>query len=110
MRKVVLITGCNSPAGIGFNTAHQLAREGHIVYATVRDESKSHELRKSVEEDERIHIKYLDLLNGEMIASVVQETIEEQGRIDVLVNNAGYGLIGLGCKKCPLNRQKENMM
>ena len=95
MRKVVLITGCNSPAGIGFNTAHQLAREGHIVYATVRDESKSHELRKSVEEDERIHIKYLDLLNGEMIASVVQETIEEQGRIDVLVNNAGYGLIGL---------------
>lgn len=95
MKKVVLITGCSSPAGIGFNTVHQLAREGHIVYATVRNKSKSHELRKSIDAVEGIHIKYLDLLNDEMIVSVVRETIEEQGRIDVLVNNAGYGLIGL---------------
>ena len=92
--KVILITGCNSPTGIGFNTAHHLANKGYMVYATVRDETKDCELRKSIRKDEDIRVKYLELTDEQTLISVVHEILREQGKIDVLINNAGYGLIG----------------
>ena len=84
--KVVLITGCSS--GIGFSTANLLAERGFKVYATMRDISKNnfnHELIDVVE---------LDVNSEQSVENAIKTIFEKEHRIDVLVNNAGYGLIG----------------
>jgi NAD(P)-dependent dehydrogenase (short-subunit alcohol dehydrogenase family) len=91
-RRIVLITGCSSPHGIGRATARALAQRGHAVHATVRDHSTDDSLRSGVEDNLAIH--HLDLLKQETIEAAVAEVLETDGGIDVLINNAGYGLIG----------------
>ncbi|HPE75630.1 MAG TPA: SDR family oxidoreductase [Draconibacterium sp.] len=78
MKKVILITGISS--GFGKETAELLAQKGHIVYGTVRKktETKSH-----------IHILLMDLLSPDSISEAVQTVVHNEGRIDVLINNAG---------------------
>src|SRR5437764_466590 len=86
--RVVLITGCSSPQGIGFATARALAREGHEVHATVRDHAHDAELSDGL--DSHLTIHDLDVLD----LSAIQAVVSAIGSIEVLINNGGYGLIG----------------
>ena len=87
MGKVILITGASS--GIGKDTALNLIKEGHIVYGAARRISKM----KDIVEAGGYSIK-MDILNNEDVDKAIDQVIKEQNRIDVLVNNAGYGLWG----------------
>jgi short-subunit dehydrogenase len=78
MKKIILITGISS--GFGRDTATLLAEKGHTVYGTVRKESGS---------DKNVHYLKMDLTDIESIKKVVSEVSEKEGRIDVLINNAG---------------------
>jgi NAD(P)-dependent dehydrogenase (short-subunit alcohol dehydrogenase family) len=91
--KVALVTG--STTGIGYETAIHLAKNGFLTYATVRNLQKSKEIQE-IAEAERLPLDViqLDVTNDESIAMAINRVISESGRIDVLVNNAGYGLIG----------------
>lgn len=92
MSKVVLITGCSKTTGIGYNTALSLVTEGRIVIATVRDKNIIDRLNQ--EHNGNPIFKYLDLANEKSIEHLVNDVIQEYGKIDTLINNAGYGLIG----------------
>ena len=85
--KVILITGGSS--GIGFDTAGTLAKQGHTVYAAARRVSLMEPLL-----DLGVHILAMDVTDKESIEKGVRTVLEEQGRIDVLINNAGYGYLG----------------
>ncbi len=86
-QKVILVTGASS--GIGKDTAITLAKEGHIVYGAARRVEQMKEL-----EEAGGHAIKMDVTDAEQVKSGVENIIEEQGHIDVLVNNAGYGLYG----------------
>jgi short-subunit dehydrogenase len=85
MSQVVLITGASS--GIGKKSALLLAERGYIVYAGTRTPEK---FDNSVE---NLHVIQLDITDSKSIQTAVKKIHKEQGRIDVLVNNAGYGLV-----------------
>lgn len=87
MKKVVLITGASS--GIGKATARQLLSDGYIVYGAARRVEKMSDLA-----DEEVNIIKMDVTDDASMVRGVDRIIEEQGRIDVLVNNAGYGSYG----------------
>jgi NAD(P)-dependent dehydrogenase (short-subunit alcohol dehydrogenase family) len=97
----ILITGCSSPQGIGFATARTLAARGHRVHATVRDHSHDDALRASLEE--RLTVHTLDLLDP----ATFDPVLEAVGTLDVLINNAGYGLIG-GIEQVELDRVRAH--
>jgi short-subunit dehydrogenase len=78
MKKVILITGISS--GFGKQTAELLANNEYIVYGTVR---------KDIEVNPRVNVLKLDLTNIDSIRQVVQTILQREGRIDVLINNAG---------------------
>lgn len=80
---IVFITGISS--GFGLETARLLSQEGHIVYGTVR---------RDVEPLPQVHYLQLDIRNREMVEKAVAGIMEKEGRIDVLVNNAGMGIGG----------------
>lgn len=82
MSKVILITGASS--GFGKATAERLAAKGHIVYGTSRQE----------QQHPNIHFLRMDVRNPESIANCVNHIVEKEGRIDVLINNAGMGIGG----------------
>ncbi|MCS6903522.1 MAG: SDR family NAD(P)-dependent oxidoreductase, partial [Candidatus Bipolaricaulota bacterium] len=93
MAQVALITGSNS--GIGLETALYLARRGYTVWATMRNLQKAGELRKMVESERLpIEIAQLDVDDDNSVKSAVAQLLQKSGRIDVLINNAGYGLRG----------------
>ena len=93
MENVALVTGCSS--GIGLETAISLAREGHFTYATMRNMKKSGDLDKIVhDEDLPIKILELDVDDEESVDNTIAKIMEEKGRIDTLVNNAGWGMWG----------------
>lgn len=99
--RTILITGCSSPQGLGFATARTLAERGHRVQATVRDHSHDERLRASLED--RLTVHHLDLLDP----STFDPVLEAIGTLDVLVNNAGYGLIG-GIEQVELDRARAH--
>jgi len=83
---VVLITGCSS--GIGRAIAEEFNRQNFIVYATARKIETLSELKK-----DGIHTLTLDVNNEKNIKQAISQIIKEQGKIDVLVNNAGYSSV-----------------
>ena len=85
--KVVLISGASS--GIGKEAARTLKKAGSIVYGAARRT----EMMKDLESD-GIHVRQLDLTDEDSIEACVKSIIEQERRIDVLVNNAGYGSYG----------------
>ena len=85
--KVILITGASS--GIGFDAARTLARQGHRVYAAARRVERMEPLR----EDGVVPVR-MDVTDEESMQACVRTILEKEGRIDVLVNNAGYGYFG----------------
>ena len=84
----VLITGASS--GFGFEAALAFARKGDRVYASMRDESRSARLlAAAAEQGLEIRIKTLDITRPATFEPLINEVIDESGRLDVLVNNAG---------------------
>jgi deazaflavin-dependent oxidoreductase (nitroreductase family) len=84
-RKVVLITG--AATGIGRATAELLARRGHRVFGTSRDPSRVGAL-------EGIEMMALDVTERGSVEAGVREVLQRAGRVDALVNNVGYVLLG----------------
>jgi NAD(P)-dependent dehydrogenase (short-subunit alcohol dehydrogenase family) len=78
MKKVILITGVSS--GFGKETAILLAKKGHTVYGTVRKEDGA---------ENGIHYLKMDLTDNISVKRVVDTVVQAEGRIDVLINNAG---------------------
>ncbi len=103
--RVVLITGCSSPQGIGFATARALAGGGHSVHATVRDHAHDAELLEG--RDGKLTVHDLDVRDQAAVASVIDAIVAADGRLDVLINNAGYGLIG-GVEQVDLDRVRAS--
>jgi NAD(P)-dependent dehydrogenase (short-subunit alcohol dehydrogenase family) len=87
MAKTVLITGCSS--GIGRATARAFDDEEWVVYATARDAADLQELAEI-----GCETAALDVTDESEVEAVVDRILDEQGRIDCLVNNAGYGQFG----------------
>ena len=93
MEKVALVTGSSS--GIGYETSLALAREGYFTYATMRDLKKQETIKKiAAEENLPLKVIELDVDNDDSVQNAVKTIIEEKQRIDVLVNNAGWGIWG----------------
>ncbi|NLR91407.1 SDR family oxidoreductase [Flammeovirga agarivorans] len=90
MKKNVLITGTST--GVGFDSAILFAQNGYKVYASMRNLKKADALKEKAESDHLdIHIIQLDVTDAQSISTAVQTIIDEDGKIDVLVNNAGAG-------------------
>ena len=81
--QVILITGASS--GFGKITAQMLSEQGHIVYGTSR---------KLSEDMNEVKMLVVDVTNSLSIRQAVDRILSEQGRIDVLINNAGMGIGG----------------
>lgn len=99
MKKVALVTGASS--GIGYDTAIRLVQAGYMVYGAARRTELLEKLSawgaKGI---------FLDITNQESIKNCVEEIIKAEGRIDLLVNNAGYGLGG-SIEDIPLEEAKN---
>jgi NAD(P)-dependent dehydrogenase (short-subunit alcohol dehydrogenase family) len=83
----VLVTGGSS--GMGKETAKKLLDEGHTVYAAARRLEKMQDLAEL-----GVTVLAMDITKDEEIVAVVDRIAAEQGGIDVLVNNAGFGMYG----------------
>ena len=93
MEKVAVVTGTSS--GIGFETALALAREGYYTYATMRDTTKSDKIQELAKKESlKIDVIELDVDDENSVKTAIQKILEQKQRIDVLVNNAGWGLWG----------------
>lgn len=91
MSKVWLITGISS--GFGKALTEQLLASGETVVGTVR--TKKDDIKKLEEQyPNTLDVQHLDVTDTDEIRAVVDKTIEKHGKIDVLINNAGYGLFG----------------
>ena len=88
MKKVVIITGASR--GFGELIAKKFQKENFQVIATMRNINSSPSLKKL----ENLDIKKLDVTVKSDIKNVVDYTVEKYGRIDILINNAGYGAFG----------------
>jgi NAD(P)-dependent dehydrogenase (short-subunit alcohol dehydrogenase family) len=89
-QKVWFITGTST--GFGRTLAELLIKKGAKVVATARDLSKIEDLELLA--PERVKAVQLDVQNEEAAKQAIQSAVDAFGRIDVVVNNAGYGLIG----------------
>ena len=91
--KVAVVTGSSS--GIGFETSLLLARKGFYTYATMRNLNKSLKI-KEIAEKENLPLKVLklDVTDDKSVTDAIRQITDESSRIDVLVNNAGYGVMG----------------
>lgn len=89
----ILITGCST--GIGFATAEHMARNGHTVYATMRNPQRAPELAELARRDSLpITVLSMDVDSDTSVSAAVAEVLTQAGSIDVLVNNAGIGPLG----------------
>jgi NADP-dependent 3-hydroxy acid dehydrogenase YdfG len=86
-KKAILITGASSE--IGKSTAKQLLSEGHVVYGAARRIKKMTDLK-----DAGVIIIKMDVTDDASMVEGGYQIIKEQGRIDVLINNAKYGSFG----------------
>ena len=93
MEKVAIVTGTSS--GIGYETALALARDGFYTFATVRDTKKADKILQ-VAKKEKLNIESieLDVDDEKSISAAIEKIISKKQRIDVIVNNAGWGLFG----------------
>ena len=95
MTKVILITGASS--GIGAITATYLSENGFKVYGTSRNPKQ---------ENLNFEMLKLDVLDRSSIDSAVDHILEKEGRIDVLINNAGMGITG-AIEETPIEEMRK---
>lgn len=86
-KKVAIVTGASS--GIGYDAAIELKKSGFIVYGAARRLERLKEL-----ESKGVKIVQVDVTDEESMVACVETVAKQEGRIDVLVNNAGYGSYG----------------
>ena len=87
MSKVALVTGASS--GIGMETTKLLVKQGYTVYGAARRLEKMQELKQ-----DGVKLLEMDVTNEVSMVNGINEILKAEGRIDVLVNNAGYGSYG----------------
>ena len=83
--KVVLVTGVSS--GIGRETAQLLAERAARVFGTVRDFGRNGDLPD-------VELIHMDVADDTSVQDGVKSVLEKAGKVDILINNAGYGLAG----------------
>ena len=92
-KKVALVTGSSS--GIGYETALLLARNGFDTFATMRNMNKSKEITEvSNRENLPLRVVQLDVNDDKSVTDAINNILIEKESIEVVVNNAGYGLMG----------------
>ena len=93
-KEVAVVTG--SSTGIGFETSLTLARNGFNTYATMRKSGgKTNQITDIVKnEDLPLQVIQLDVSDDKSVLDAINRIAKEKGRIDVVVNNAGYALVG----------------
>ena len=92
-KKVAIVTGSSS--GIGFETSVLLARNGFHTYSTVRNLDKSQPLINVAKKDGlSLQVIELDVSSDKSVKDAINRVLSENKRIDVVVNNAGYALVG----------------
>lgn len=96
MKKIVLITGASS--GIGKAIATYLTNNRYKVYGTSRTENLENELFPLLE---------LDVRNQDSISNCISKIIEKEGKIDILINNAGVGITG-PLEEIPMEEVRNN--
>jgi NAD(P)-dependent dehydrogenase (short-subunit alcohol dehydrogenase family) len=90
---VAVVTGSSS--GIGLATSLALARNGYLTYATMRNLTKRDSIQSVADKQQLpVRVVQLDVTDENSIKSAIQSILSEAGRIDLLVNNAGYVLTG----------------
>jgi NAD(P)-dependent dehydrogenase (short-subunit alcohol dehydrogenase family) len=95
--KIALVTGASS--GIGKATAERLAKAGYKVYGTSR--------RGAQQGDRSFEMLSLDVTDDESVAAAVGELIRREGRIDLLVNNAGFGVAPAAAEESSLDQARS---
>ncbi len=93
--KVAVITGSSS--GIGLLTAVEMALNGYRVVATMRNLASSGRLEEAAKKagiSDRLDLRRVDITEFDSLAGVVDAIVHDHGRIDVLVNNAGFSVAG----------------
>jgi NAD(P)-dependent dehydrogenase (short-subunit alcohol dehydrogenase family) len=101
MNKTIIITGASS--GFGRETAKIFQKQGWNVVATMRSPENEQELSKL----ENVLVTRLDVQDTESIQNAIKEAVQHFGSIDVLLNNAGYGLMGVFESATPEQIQKQ---
>jgi NAD(P)-dependent dehydrogenase (short-subunit alcohol dehydrogenase family) len=101
MSKTIIITGASS--GFGRETAKLFQQQGWNVVATMRSPENEQELSNL----ENVLVTRLDVQDSESIQNTVNEVLQRFGSIDVLLNNAGYGLMGVFESAAPDQIQKQ---
>jgi NAD(P)-dependent dehydrogenase (short-subunit alcohol dehydrogenase family) len=93
--KIAVVTGSSS--GIGLLTTVELARNGYRVVATMRDLGRSSRLEEAAQKAgvrERLDLRRVDITEIDSLPGAVEAIVREHGRIDLLVNNAGFSSAG----------------
>ena len=96
-RKIALVTGASS--GIGEATAERLATAGYKVYGTSR--------RGAQAGQRSFEMLPLDVTSDESVEAVVKEVMRLEGRIDLLVNNAGFGVAPAGAEESSIEQARS---
>jgi short-subunit dehydrogenase len=99
MTKVAIITGASS--GMGKSTAYNLLQQGYKVYGAARRVDRMKDLQAK-----GMEVVQLDLTQDESIVNAVNTILEREGRVDILINNAGYGSYG-SVEEVPLEEAKR---
>lgn len=88
MGKIICITGASS--GVGIASALKFAREGWIVYAGTRNPARDQEQYRG---ESNLHFVELEVTKPESVQAVIERIDQEQGQLDVLFANAGFGYL-----------------
>jgi len=92
-KKIAVVTGSSS--GIGFETSLLLARNDYYTYATMRNIDKSYKIKDiAKQENLPLEVLQLDVNNEKSVKDAFAKIVTDKQRVDVLVNNAGYDVMG----------------